>query len=108
MLYNFLILCLSVFRIANLLIDERGPYRILQKFRELIGIWDFEAPDGELIREIKEDNELGQLFNCIWCLSPYIATIAILIPERIRYIVLLPFAISTVVIIIKEKILNAM
>lgn len=77
---QFIIKCLAVWRICNLIVYESGPFNIFELFRNKLKIQTIELPNGKI--ENYSDNELGKLFSCIWCLSPYIGLIVFLIFKR--------------------------
>jgi len=60
---------LALARALHLLIEEDGPYGVLKKFRELIGINELGA----------YSNELGGLFSCHLCLGIWMAPLIVLI-----------------------------
>ncbi len=74
---HFLTLALAVWRITNLFVWERGPYDIFGKIRNRLRIVRVTLPNGTELND--SENELGKLFSCIWCLSPYVALVLFLI-----------------------------
>ena len=61
-----LILALATWRISKLLISESGPYEVLAKLRDVVGITynEHSLPVAT--------NELAKLFLCIWCMSIWV------------------------------------
>lgn len=98
---NFLILALATWRITNLFVWERGPYDIFGRLRNLLRIIRITLPDGKEIND--SENELGKLFSCIWCLSPYIALVLFLInTTTVGHAIVTIFALSSVTIVVDK------
>lgn len=96
-----LLMLLATWRITNLFVWERGPYDIFGKFRNLLQIVTITTISGE--QENYSENELGKLFSCVWCLSPYIATILLLISRfSLGKILIKVFAFSAGAILINK------
>lgn len=94
-----LALILATWRVSAMLTKETGPFHIFERMRELSGI-EHDADGGVLI----VPNKLfAELFSCVWCVSIWVATFwAVLwffLPD-IAFYASLPFAISTVAILI--------
>lgn len=92
---TFIILALATYRISNLLVNENGPFEILEIFRHKIGVKynDSNIPYGL--------NQFAELFTCIYCLSIWIGIIISLLYMTVPVyttIICLPFALSTVAI----------
>lgn len=99
MLIAILILGLASWRLASLLVVEEGPFDILGKFRSFIGIRydELSKPYGT--------NVIAEAFTCVWCASMWIAilfSIAYYISAHFAVMLSLPFAVSTVVIIVER------
>lgn len=96
------VLCaLATWRIVNLIVWERGPFDIFGKFRNLLKIVSIEDVNGKL--ENFSNNELGMLFSCIWCLSPYVGLIVFLISStQIGIALIAALAFSAVTIIVDK------
>lgn len=60
---EFVILGLATYRLSILLIHDDGPWAIIARFRDLIGV-GYDEYSQPLPR-----NELAKLFTCIYCLS---------------------------------------
>ena len=120
---NFLILLLAAWRFASLLADEHGPYLALERIRFLLGV-HYITRDGlsvktfERFSELSEqdkagcvriaESEIAKLITCAWCSSIWIAaalTLFILWFGQPVVWVLLPFSVSTGVIIV-NRIIN--
>lgn len=69
-LTKYILLGLATWRLTSLLFREVGPFDLFVRIREAVGI-----------RHLKEDktpylypdNFFGKLFECVWCLSVWIA-----------------------------------
>ena len=94
---TFFYLSLAAWRLASLISNEDGPWQIFKRLRQRAEEW---------CQKYRFCREFGiyELFNCEWCNSIWIgAGLTVLylwIGEAILYLAL-PFALSTVVIIIK-------
>jgi len=56
---------LALARLLQLFVNDDGPFHILKKFRQVIGIDEF----GEV------KNDLAELFTCHWCLGIWLSPI---------------------------------
>lgn len=98
---TFLILSLATWRISSLLTnpEEMGPYRVLSSIRYRVGVRFNERS------EVYSTNEIAEIFTCLWCMSIWIGVILtilwLVIPTYIT-ILCLPFAFSTLAIVIEE------
>lgn len=94
---TFFYVSLAAWRLASLISNEDGPWMIFRRLRERAELW---CKNYKFCR----DFGIYELFSCEWCNSIWIgAGITVLylwIGEAILYLAL-PFAFSTVVIIIK-------
>lgn len=94
---TFFYVSLAAWRLASLISNEDGPWQMFKRLRQRAEEW---------CKTYKFCREFGiyELFSCEWCNSIWIgAGLTVLylwIGETILYIAL-PFALSTVVIIIK-------
>jgi hypothetical protein len=95
---TFFYLSLTAWRFASLIANEDGPWLIFKRFREKAEQW---CKSYRFCRELG----LYELISCEWCNSIWIGiglTLLFLwIGEAILYVAL-PFALSTVAIIIKH------
>lgn len=103
-MYDLVILILSTFRITNLFMYEDGPFEIFERFRKVLNIYQIELADGSTHLEVIDNNQIGKLFSCFWCLSVWVAIFNFLLPEIVKKYLLLPLAISAGAIIIRQKI----
>lgn len=96
---EFLVLCLGVWRISSLLVNEGGPWDIFRKVRSAIG---FEHdPPG--IPTVAPDGFWGELFSCVWCISMWVGgvlTLSYFLAPGAVFWILLPFAVSGAAIFI--------
>ena len=60
---KFGILVLACYRLSILLIDDDGPFDLLSRFRDRIGVEYDEYGNRTATHEI------AKLFNCVYCLS---------------------------------------
>ena len=93
----FLYLSLAAWRLASLVANEDGPWMVFKRFRQRAEQW---------CQQYRFCRELGlyELVTCEWCNSIWIGigltSLYLWIGETIFYLAL-PFALSTVAIIIK-------
>jgi uncharacterized protein DUF1360 len=93
----FFILALAAWRLASLVANEDGPWMMFKRFRQRAEQW---------CQEYKFCRELGlhELVTCEWCNSIWIGvglTLLYLWSGETMLYVSLPFALSTVAIVIK-------
>ena len=119
---TLLLMGLSAWRLASLLSNEHGPYRILERIRFRLGV-HYIVPDGKVAQNFQEyrafseldteiaqrvaTTELAKLITCTWCSSPWIGlllTIMIRLTGHLSYWVLLPLSVSAVAIIIDRHV----
>lgn len=65
-LATMVIVGLITWRIASLLKDEPGPFGILSKFRDVVGLRYDEHS------ELVAHNEFAAMLSCVWCSSLWI------------------------------------
>lgn len=88
---TYILLALATWRIASLLVNEEGPFRVFEKLREKVGIHKEEIRDGFL----------PGVLSCVWCCSMWVGGIWTLVwfffPSVVEWLAL-PFALSAVAI----------
>ena len=92
---DLIILVLAAWRITSVINRETAgqPVRKLLGEKELVGI------------AVVPDTLLGELYNCFWCLSVWISGFCVVV-YLIEPLFLYPFAISTVAILLEEKVVK--
>ncbi|MEW6403194.1 MAG: DUF1360 domain-containing protein [Chloroflexota bacterium] len=99
-LTTLIYLSLAAWRIASLFANEDGPWSMFKRFRETAEEW---CKRYRFCRELN----LYELLTCEWCNSVWIGAILTVLhlwlDGAILYLTL-PFALSTVVIIIKYSV----
>ncbi len=96
---NFLIAALAVWRLTSLLVNEDGPFGVLEKLRHFIGVrWDERS-------ELYGANIVARAFICPWCLSIWTGALgAIIIAPSLVWYPIYVLALSAVAIIIEETV----
>jgi hypothetical protein len=101
---NLIVVALAVWRISSLLVREDGPGDILAKFRFAIGI------KYNKFSQQYAENKFAELFLCVWCLSVWVGIVVAILwfffPVATFYLSL-PFALSTIAIIVDEILVKA-
>ena len=90
-LTTFLILNLATWRVSSLLVNEGGPGDIFTRLRFLIGV-QFDEQSERIATNI-----VAGVFNCIWCMSFWIAVvvaIGFMVTPKHTVLACLPFALS--------------
>jgi hypothetical protein len=64
---ELVILGLATWRISSLLVNEDGPWDLLGRLRDTLGV-----SYDELSRPVGE-NVIARALTCVWCVSPYLA-----------------------------------
>lgn len=96
---DFLVLALAVWRISSLLVNESGPYTILDLFRHQVGVRYTDKGESYTT------NELAELFSCIWCLSIWIGGLVTILYYFFpiwTYWLCLPFALSAIACVVSK------
>ena len=96
----YIIMALATWRISNLIVNEDGPWELLERLRNFIGVKD--GPYGKY-----GTNVIARGISCVWCLSVWIGAILtaiyLILPD-VTLPLTLPFALSTVAVILDEVI----
>lgn len=96
--FNFFVLAMATWRIANMLVAEDGPWMVFERLRLKAGLQPPPLPDG--IRETDPPGRMpGSLFACTWCMSIYVATFwagLFMLRPKIAQKIALPFALSAI------------
>ena len=77
---NLLLVGLAAWRLTSLIREERGPFLMFTRFRELCGVTHNE--DGAPVNF--PDTEIGLVLSCSKCLSIWVGLV-ILLAERTRW-----------------------
>ena len=96
-LVELIVYGLATWRIASLLVDEPGPFRIFVRLRSLVGITHDEDDNVAVI----PDGFLPELLSCLWCTSLWVGffcTIMYLLFPQVSFYLALPFALSALAI----------
>ena len=95
---DFLILSLATWRIASLLIAERGAFDVFVKLRKAVGI----GHDAEGQPNLYPDTMLADLFSCVRCMSVWVGIVLTLVyvfvPSMLWLWLCLPLALSAAAI----------
>lgn len=70
---EFVVITLMVWRISSLLTAERGPFDLLGKLRDTVGVYYDE------MSQCQGRNEVAKALCCIWCTSVWIGLVAALV-----------------------------
>lgn len=96
---DLIILVLATWRISNLIIHENGPYNILDRFRDFVGI------DYDDFGQIYGKNEFANGLKCMMCNTIWLGiifTISYAIIPVYTTLILMPFALSAGAILFDE------
>ena len=66
---EIVIFSLATWRIANMLVNERGPFELFVRIREIANI----QHDEDGFPMIIPDNLLAGILSCVWCCSIWVA-----------------------------------
>jgi len=93
-----LILILATWRISSLLVNEDGPYSVLEKMRHRLGVRYDEHS------ERYGENVVAEALTCIWCTSIWVALVItipyMLFPATVS-LLCLPLAVSAGAIVVE-------
>lgn len=70
---------LATWRLTSLLVNEDGPWAVVQRLRKLVGITYYPEQDGKPGGVAYTRNPLAGALACFWCLSLYVAPLVILL-----------------------------
>lgn len=70
--FLFVLLTLASYRITQLLVYDDGPFDLIFKFRDWIGVY-------ELNQAGERQSFLGKLFSCPYCLGLWVSLFAALV-----------------------------
>lgn len=78
---DLLLSALAGWRLANMLVNENGPWAIFSRLRYRIGLRPITAKDhtGKVVTQRVALNTWAELFACVWCMSVWTAA-AVSIP----------------------------
>lgn len=79
-LSEFLVVSLAVFSITYLLRYFDGPFALLRRFREFVGIkyvpeLDSDGNTVDTVEEILQERPIARLVGCHWCMTTWVALI---------------------------------
>lgn len=98
---EIIIIGLATWRIASMLVHEKGPLNLFERMRTWVGIELMRAGDSPEYYKAVPDTFLAQLLDCVWCCSVWVAmgwTALYYFLPALAVWVALPFAISTIAI----------
>lgn len=102
--FHFFIYAIAIWRISNLLVHEEGPWMIFEHLRLRLGLNAAEFPG--VMRETDPPGKMpGTMFNCVWCMSIWIAFFYVAvyaINRNVAFWLALPFALSAVACLLDE------
>lgn len=80
---ELIVLGLSTWRVSHILIYEEGPGNIFGRIRKVFGVTKDRYPSRSM-------------FVCMWCLTPWVGAVLLVIPIGIS----IPFALSAIALIV--------
>lgn len=69
---KFVIFGLATWRMASLLVSEKGPFGLFARIREWVGIEEMRVNNSPEIYKAVPDTFFGQLLDCVWCCSIWV------------------------------------
>ena len=94
-LSKLIVAILATWRLASLLVNEDGPFKMFDWLRKRAGVYFTDEVGTPL-------SFLGKLLSCMWCASVWIAAPVTAILFTDWWVILVPFALSTGVILIER------
>ena len=67
---TIVLIILATWRVASMLTQEDGPFKMFQRIRRLFGI---KHDDGRIFQI--PDRNMAKLFTCLWCMSLWVGGI---------------------------------
>lgn len=101
---EIIVLGLACWRLASLVCQEDGPFKMFRRVREKVGISHY--PDGNIC-EIP-DRFLCNLLSCVWCFSVWVSgglVVAYIFLPTITIYFVLWLSLSTITIVVNDALL---
>lgn len=102
-LFTFLVISLATWRASSLLVNEKGPMNIFERFRDWAGIEVTQLGDRPEYYKAVPDTFLAQILDCVWCCSVWVALFWVAfyyLAPILSFWFSLPMAISALAIVI--------
>lgn len=108
-LVALLVIGLATWRFSSLLANdkEEGPFDVLGKFRHFVGVRYTKLSPDNMKTEAYGANGFARMILCTWCNSVWIGiiiTVAFILLPSVTLMACLPFALSTIAIVIDRVI----
>jgi len=99
-LIEIIVYSLATYRIAEIIVNEGGPFNVFGKLQRMTGvIWD------ESSRPIPADNFFSEVLSCVYCLGVWIGIFfAVVSMFQFGIFIAMPFAISAGALIVRRYI----
>ncbi len=94
---HFIVSGVAAWRIASLLVRERGPYAVFERLRNQLSNWEINR-DGDTFEKVPA-NEWAHVFSCVWCLSVWVTVPVFVISFVSPYAVAMLAAMTTAIIV---------
>lgn len=74
---DLLLSALAGWRLANMLVNENGPWGVFSRLRYRLGLRPITAknPEGKVVTQRVALNTWAELFSCVWCMSVWTAAV---------------------------------
>lgn len=92
LLIHMIVLGLATWRVAYMMTEEVGPYKIFQKIRDKVGVGSLDDHPNPHV------NLLKGIFECIYCMSVWVGFffgLMHVLDNVVAFYIGLPFALST-------------
>lgn len=87
----------AAWRIASLLVNERGPYACFERLRERLCVYQL-VRIGDGVERVPA-NEWAHLFGCVWCMSVWVTVPVFALSFVSPYAVAMLAAMTTAIIV---------
>lgn len=91
---DLIVRALATWRVANILISERGPFDAFTTIREYFGVAHSSEDDGREPVGFPSNS----VFSCMYCMSVWVGFAFAILPNKVAR----PFAFSAIAVIVKE------
>lgn len=99
LLPDVLVAALATWRLTHMLLYENGPFRLLRRGREMLGVIYYD-PDSNEVASAKYE-----ITTCIWCMSVWVGAVLsvlwLLVP-LVAFWVAMPFALSAMAVLVQK------
>lgn len=88
----------AAWRIASLLVRERGPYAVFERLRMRLGRYQLVRTGVDEVQKVPA-NEWAHVFDCLWCMSVWVTVPVFALSFVSPYAIAMLAAMTTAIIV---------